>query len=116
MIQITTTEAVEKLPTLSNLPETELAAALTRSIIEVEQRFLVKQIPVPLPVPEAIKLAVCYLVMDEAVPKVKSVERSDYKETLDTSGQYLNKALIFLEPYLNPPPEPEPESSGVVFL
>ncbi|MFP3892790.1 hypothetical protein U5N25_03665 [Exiguobacterium indicum] len=115
MIQMTTTEAVEKLPTLSNLPETELAAALTRSIIEVEQRFLVKQIPVPLPVPEAIKLAVCYLVMDEAVPKVKSIERSDYKETLDTSGQYLNKALLFLEPYLNPP-EPEPESSGVVFL
>ena len=115
MIVMTTTEAMAKLPTLSNLPETELTAALTRAIIEVEQRFLVKRIPLPLPVPDAIKLAVCYLVMDEAVPKLKSVERSDYKETRETSNQYLNKALLFLEPYLNPF-EPEPESSGVVFL
>ncbi len=88
-----------------------LEAALLRASIFVRSK--VKDIGEQ--VPDDIKLAVCYLAKDECEPQqVKSIERSDYKETFaDKSTSYRDLAMNLLEPYMEKKKEDE---SGVFFF
>lgn len=87
----------------------DLEAALLRASIFVRSK--VKKIDEQ--VPDDIKLAVCYLVKDEKEPQqVKSIERSDYKETFADKGtSYRGLAMDLLEPYMQTGNE-----SGVFFF
>lgn len=87
----------------------DLEAALLRASIFVRSK--VKKIDEQ--VPDDIKLAVCYLVKDEKEPqKLKSIERSTYKETFDDKAKtFRDLAMDLLEEYMKPESD-----SGVFFF
>lgn len=103
---ITADEAKSLFAELNNV--SDLEAALLRASIFVRSK--VKKIDEQ--VPDDIKLAVCYLVKDEKEPQqVKSIERSDYKETFADKGTSHDLAMDLLEPYMQTGNE-----SGVFFF
>ncbi|PFW61544.1 hypothetical protein [Bacillus sp. AFS075034] len=100
-------EAVSLFSELNNV--SDLEAALLRASIFVcsKVKDLSEQVP------DDVKLAVCYLVKDENEPtKLKSIERSTYKETFDDKAKtFRDIAMDLLEEYMKPKSD-----SGVFFF
>lgn len=74
------TEATTLFPNLTGMDN--LGAALLQASIFVLSSC---SLPIPEPTPDDVKLVVCLLVqVMQPVTQVKSVERSDFKQTFDT--------------------------------
>jgi hypothetical protein len=77
---VTQNEATTLFPNLAGMDN--LDAALLQASIFVLSSC---SIPIPAPTPDDVKLAICLLVqVMQPIMHIKSVERSDFKQTFDT--------------------------------
>ncbi|EOV9528865.1 hypothetical protein [Bacillus cytotoxicus] len=103
---ITAEEAVALFSELNKVDNLEAALLRASIFVRSKAKGLSEQVP------DDIKLAVCYLVKDEHVPQLKSIERSTYKETYaDKNKSYRELAMEILEDYM-----PQESDSGVFFF